>query len=210
MIWDINIRIFHFLLIFFIIFTIVTAKLNLLFFHQFLGSSLLGLIIFRIYWGICGSHYSKFKNFFYSFNDIKLFLKGTDVSKGGHDVLASLSIFSFYFVIIALSVSGLFSSDDISFDGLLAFITPDLTSIWTKVHNIFHYIIYFLIFIHIIAVLIYQLFKKKSIINQMIDGKSRDKEVQIYIIPKSSIYIGFFVLIICTFLPPLIVYINIY
>ena len=115
MIWDINIRIFHFLLIFFIIFTIVTAKLDLLFFHQFLGSSLLGLILFRIYWGICGPHYSKFKNFFYSFNDVKLFLKGKHVSKGGHNVLGSWSIFSFYFVIVVLSVSGLFSSDDIIF-----------------------------------------------------------------------------------------------
>ena len=210
MIWDINIRIFHFLLIFFIIFTIVTAKLDLLFFHQFLGSSLLGLIIFRIYWGIFGPHYSKFKNFFYSFNDVKLFLKGNDVSKGGHNVLGSWSIFSFYFVIVVLSVSGLFSSDDVIFDGLLAFITPSLTSIWTKVHNIFHYIIYFLIFLHILAVLIYQFIKKKSIINQMIDGQSRDKNIEIHIIPKSSIYIGFIVLIMCTVLPPLVLYIKIY
>ena len=102
MIWDINIRIFHFLLIIFIIFSIVTAKLNLLFLHQFIGLSLLGLIVFRIYWGIYGPHYSKFKNFFYSFNDIKLFLKGNNVSKGGHDVLGSWSIFSFYFVIFVL------------------------------------------------------------------------------------------------------------
>ena len=80
----------------------------------------------------------------------------------------------------------------------------------TKVHNMFHYIIYFLIFFHILAVLIYQFFKKKSIINQMIDGKSRDKNIQIHIIPKSSIYIGFFVLIMCTVLPPLVLYIKIY
>ena len=209
MIWDINIRIFHFLLIIFIIFTILTSKLNLLFLHQFFGLSLLGLIIFRIFWGIYGSHYSKFKNFFYSLNDIKLFIKGQDVTKGGHDLPGSISIFSFYFVITVLGVSGLFSSDDILFDGPLSLLTPNLTSFWTKVHNLFHYIIYFLIFIHILAVLTYQFFKKKKIINQMIDGKSRDKKIQNYDFTNLSIYIGFVVLMICTFLPPFILYIII-
>ena len=98
MIWDINIRIFHLLLILSMIITILSAKINLLFLHQFSGSTVLGLIVFRIFWGFYGPYYSRFKNFCYTPYEIKLFFKGYDVKKGGHNLLGSMSIFSFYFV----------------------------------------------------------------------------------------------------------------
>ena len=206
-IWDINIRIFHFLLIIFMILTITSAKLNLLIFHQYFGVTFIGLLIFRLLWGFFGSTYSKFKNLIYSPREIYLFMKGETIQKRGHNVLGFFSILSFYMTILVLSITGLFSSDDIFFDGPLVFLTPNLTGQWTKLHNFFHYVIYFLIIIHIFAILFYQFFKNTKLINQMIDGISRDKNVIIKNTPKSLIIYGFILLIFCLISPAWIIFV---
>ena len=100
MIWDLNIRIFHVLLIILTILTIASIKLNIFFLHQYFGVTFIGLIVFRIYWGFYGSFYSRFKNFYYSPGEIILFIKGYKIYKVGHNPLGSLSIFSFYFYLV--------------------------------------------------------------------------------------------------------------
>ena len=72
-------------------------------------------------------------------------------------------------VLFSISVSGLFSSDDILYDAPLSFLTPNLTSDWTYIHNILHYFLYILIGIHILAILYYQIVKKMKIIERVLD-----------------------------------------
>ena len=69
----------------------------------------------------------------------------------------------------------MFSSDDIFYDGPFAKLAPQLVGIFTNVHDILHYFLYLLIILHLCAVSYYQFFLKEKIINQMIDGKSKDK-----------------------------------
>ena len=103
-VWDINLRFFHWLLVFFITSSIISAKFNNLFLHQYFGSISLGLILFRIYWGFFGTYNAIFKNFFYSPKEIFYYLKGDKVNnkKTGHNPLGSLSVFSFYILIMVL------------------------------------------------------------------------------------------------------------
>ena len=64
---------------------------------------------------------------------------------------------------MVLSISGLFSSDDILYDGPLVSYLPEYTIIFTKIHNLSHYLIYFLITLHILAIFYYQLIKETKI-----------------------------------------------
>ena len=81
-------------------------------------------------------------------------------------------------VLLSISVSGLFSSDDILYDAPLSFLTPNLTSDWTHIHNILHYFLYILIGIHILAILYYQIVKKMKIIERVLDGYSRIEKIR--------------------------------
>ena len=63
LIWDLSLRIYHFLLIILVLGLILSAKLDRLDIHQYLGVAILGLLIFRIVWGFLGSYTSKFKSF---------------------------------------------------------------------------------------------------------------------------------------------------
>ena len=69
MVWDFALRLFHFILIIFVVGLIVSAKMDVLYIHQYFGFGLLGLLFFRVVWGFIGSHYSRFKSFNLSFKE---------------------------------------------------------------------------------------------------------------------------------------------
>ena len=175
MIWDLNIRIFHLMLIITVIISIISGKFSYFYIHEISGITLFFLILFRIYWGFFGGYYSKFKNFNLNKNSLFNYLKNKEKKFFGHNPLGSLSIFSIFVIIFLTSLSGMFSSDDIFYDGPFVKLAPQLVGIFTNVHDILHYFLYLLIILHLSAVSYYQFFLKEKIINQMIDGKSKDK-----------------------------------
>ena len=135
---------------------------------------------------------------------MKLFLTNKNLKYQGHNPLGSISILTIFSTIFFLIITGLFSTDDILYDGPLLKIFPKYSIVMTKIHNLLHYFLYFLITLHISVSLYYQFIMKKKIISQMIDGKSKEKEfVSIKISYKDTIT-GFFILLILTILPSLI------
>ena len=61
-VWDVPVRLFHWLLVLLVVALFVTGKLggNWLEWHKRAGFSVLGLIIFRIIWGFVGNDYARF------------------------------------------------------------------------------------------------------------------------------------------------------
>ena len=175
MIWDLNTRIFHLMLILAIIISIISGKFSYFYIHEISGITLFFLILFRIYWGFFGGYYSKFENFNLNKNSLFNYFKNKEKKYFGHNPFGSLSIFSIFVLILLTSLSGMFSSDDIFYDGPFVKLAPQLVGIFTNVHDILHYFLYLLIILHLSAVSYYQFFLKEKIINQMIDGKSKDK-----------------------------------
>ena len=202
-IWDLPLRLFHISLIFLVIGSISSAKLNMLDLHQYFGVALLGLVFFRIIWGFFGTYYSSFKSFNLSIIDaLSQFSKNNNITSI-RTPIGCYSTLIFIIVLLSTSVSGLFSSDDILYDAPLSFLTPNYTSDWTYFHNILHYILYILIGTHISAILYYQIVKKIKIIERIVDGYSRIEKINIVSINEKPL-IGILILLILTILPVLI------
>lgn len=207
-IWDLPLRLFHISLIFLIIGSISSAKLNMLDLHQYFGVALLGLVFFRIIWGFFGTYYSSFKSFNLSIIDALSQFSKTNTITSIRTPIGCYSTLIFMIVLLSISLSGLFSSDDILYDGPLSFLTPNHTSDWTYFHNILHYILYILIGTHISAILYYQIVKKMKIIERILDGYSRIEKINIVSINEKPLK-GILVLLISTILPVLIlIYFN--
>ena len=202
-IWDLPLRLFHLSLILVVIGSILSAKLNMLDLHQYFGVALLGLIFFRILWGFFGTYYSTFKSFNLSILDALSQFSKTNNIKSIRTPVGCYSTLIFIIVLLSISVSGLFSSDDILYDAPLTFLTPNHTSDWTYIHNILHYMLYILIGIHILAILYYQIVKKLKIIERVLDGYSRIEIMNIVSINEKPL-IGILLLLILTILPVLI------
>ena len=202
-IWDLPLRLFHISLILLVIGSISSAKMNMLDLHQYFGVALLGLVFFRILWGFFGTYYSRFKSFNLSIIDALSQFSKTNKITSIRTPIGCYSTIIFMMVLLSISVSGLFSSDDILYDAPLSFLTPNLTSDWTYIHNILHYLLYTLIAIHILAILYYQIVKKMKIIERVLDGYSRIEKINIVSINEKPL-IGILLLLILTFSPILI------
>ena len=202
-IWDLPLRLFHFTLMVLIIGLVVSAKYDRLDIHQYFGVALLGLTFFRVFWGFFGTYYSRFGSFNLSPKKASIQFTKNYNNKSVRTPLGSFSTLTFIITLLILSVSGLFSSDDILYDGPLTFLVPNHVDLFTYIHNTTHFILYFLIAIHLLAIFYYQIFKKEKIIQRIFDGYSRINKIEINSIHDKP-FKGILLLLLFIFLPILI------
>ena len=176
-VWDLPIRLFHWLLVLCIIGSLVSVNFidNAMDLHAYFGYSVLTLLIFRIVWGFVGSTHARFTSFIPSRKKIVDYLQGNTARLLGHNPLGAMSVFA---ILLALSVqvlTGLFADDEIAFQGPLAkYVSNSLVSILSEIHETNQVVIYTLITIHIAAIIYYKKFKGEDLIKPMISG---DKEI---------------------------------
>ena len=66
-VWDLPLRLFHWLLFVLVtisIYTGLTGGFNEMDYHMLSGYGILGLVVFRVGWGVFGSTYSRFSSIF--------------------------------------------------------------------------------------------------------------------------------------------------
>jgi cytochrome b len=176
-VWDLPIRVFHWLLVLCIVGSLVSVNIggNAIEWHAYFGYSILVLLIFRILWGFVGSTHARFTNFFPSKEKIFNYLGGQSPRVLGHNPLGALSVFALLFVLSVQVFTGLFVDDEIAFQGPLAKYVPNfLVSLFSEIHEANQVLIYAFISIHIAAILFYQKFKGEDLIKPMLHG---DKEI---------------------------------
>ena len=176
-VWDLPIRLFHWLLVLCIIGSFISVNLggNAMQWHAYFGYSVLTLLIFRITWGFVGSTHARFSSFLPNREKILNHLQGKAPSVLGHNPLAAISVFALLLVLSVQVFTGLFVDDEIAFQGPLAKYVPNwLVSILSEIHGSNQVVIYTLITIHIAAIIYYKKFRGEDLIAPMISG---DKEI---------------------------------
>jgi len=176
-VWDLPIRLFHWLLVLCIIGSLVSVNFidNVMNWHAYFGYSVLTLLIFRIVWGFVGSTHARFSLFFTNREGVLNYLQGKAPRVLGHSPLGALSIFAILLALSVQALTGLFADDEIAFQGPLAkYVSNSLVSILSEIHETNQVVIYILITIHIAAIIYYKKFKSEDLIKPMISG---DKEI---------------------------------
>jgi cytochrome b len=179
LVWDIPTRAFHWLLVGLMVFSIVCAKLggNWMEWHKLSGYAILGLLMFRVMWGLVGSHYSRFTTFIFGPRAIIDYLRGLGPKYLGHNPLGSGSVFALLGVVAFQAVSGLFANDDISLEGpLFKLVGKEWSDRLTGWHKFNEKIIYALVALHVAAILFYWFKKKENLVGPMLTGYKSVKE----------------------------------
>ena len=174
-IWDLPTRLFHWLLAIFTIIALVSGKLGQMEIHQRAGLAVLSLLVFRFLWGFIGGYYSLFKNFIPLIVKIKLYFNdiyhtGLKYSPG-HSPLGSIAVVLLLGIIFFQAVFGLFSSDDVFFDGPLALLFPNVTETATSIHRLLSYLVITIVIIHFLAIILYKV-KGIHLTKTMLTGKN--------------------------------------
>ncbi len=170
--WDLPTRLFHWLLAVSVVAAVVTAKVggNAMVWHGRIGLFIVGLIVFRLVWGLVGSTYARFSSFFPTPGSVAAYLRGQ--WRGlGHNPLGALSVFGLLAVIAFQAGTGLFANDDIAFRGpLFELAGKDLSDRLTGVHHWNVNVVFALVALHLAAIAFYAHVKKDRLVRPMIDG----------------------------------------
>jgi cytochrome b len=181
LIWDLPVRIFHWLLTLLIAGAWYTVKISGdMDTHMLIGQSILALLIFRVLWGFFGPRYARFSSFVFSPGEIMNYAKSLLSRKGGdyagHNPTGSLAVFAMMALVGIQVITGLFATD---FDGyfqgpLNGLVSSATASSITNIHYTNINFLLALIGLHIVAILFYLLFKRENLITPMISGEKQD------------------------------------
>ena len=177
-VWDLPTRLFHWVLALAVVGSVVTAKIggNATVWHFRLGYLVLGLLLFRLVWGVVGGHWSRFATFVRGPGTVLRYLRGQtrpgehlDV---GHNPLGAGSVLALLTILAVQVGTGLVADDEIASVGPLNRFVDTATGLaatgWHKTGG--QWIIIGLVVLHIAAIVFYKVRHGKDLVGPMVRG----------------------------------------
>ena len=173
-VWDAPVRIVHWLIVLLVLVSWRTAEAEAMEWHYRSGLALLGLVVFRLVWGVIGSSTARFASFVRGPRTIVDYLRGRAEFVLGHNPLGALSVLGLLFM-LALQVGlGLFSADEDGLESgpLAHLLDGDAAEEIAELHELGFSVLQVLIVLHVGAILYYLLVRRKNLVAPMITGRT--------------------------------------
>ena len=184
-VWDLPVRIFHWLLVLAILGAYISYKAGIAYFtyHLWCGYTVVVLVCFRILWGVFGTYHARFWNFVR--NPAHTLRYTLDTARGraahyaGHNPLGALMVIVLLLGLLTQGVTGLFGNDEIlNFGPLYGYISNELSLKLTSLHrNLFYWLIA-AVALHILAVIAHRVLKGENLVKAMLTGRKPASEVR--------------------------------
>ena len=185
LVWDVPTRVFHWLLVLSFVGAYLTAESELdRDIHVVLGYTLLGLLAFRLLWGVFGTRYAQFRSFLFKPGEIVAYslsmLKGKPAHYLGHNPLGSVSVWLLLGLGILSGVSGVLTFQDIGGDAM------------EELHELTSNAMLAVVLIHIAGVVVSSVLHRENLVRSMVTGfKSAEPEQGIR---RSYLWLGVIIL----------------
>jgi cytochrome b len=178
-VWDLPTRLFHWALVVAVVGLVVTGNVggSWMTWHMRLGYAVFALVLFRLFWGFWGGHWSRFAQFVPTPARLLAYLQqGSPPHSVGHNPLGALSVVALLAALLAQVGTGLFSDDEIAFTGPLStLVSSEAVSLASWYHaDVGKLLLLGLVALHLLAIAYHKLFKKENLITPMLTG---DREV---------------------------------
>jgi cytochrome b len=171
-VWDLPIRLFHWLLAGLIAFSWWSVHHDHTQWHIWSGCGILTLLIFRLLWGFVGSSTARFSSFVRGPKAIAAHLRGR-WSGIGHNPLGALSVVALLLALMVQVGLGLISEDEdgIYMGPLAQLVSTDTSDKARDIHELWFNVILALIVLHLLAILYYRVRGRKLTL-PMITGRA--------------------------------------
>lgn len=184
LVWDLPVRLCHWLLVFAVAGAYVTHRLGLEYFnwHVRFGYTVIVLVSFRLLWGFVGTYHARFLNFVRhpvtTLRYALVLLKGSHHPFAGHNPLGAWMVVVLLLTLWTQAATGLFASDDIANTGpLYGHVTIEQSATLTSLHRALFYWIAAAIGLHIAAVLLHRVLHGENLVSAMFHGRKPDTVV---------------------------------
>jgi cytochrome b len=171
-VWDLPTRLFHWLLVGLIGVMWWSAEYHEMDIHLLVGPLVLGLLLFRLVWGVIGGSTARFVNFLKGPRAAISYLNGRAAHVLGHNPLGGWSVAAMLLLLCTQVGLGLFASDE---DGLYAgplshFVTYDSARSLAHNHHVVFNILLAFMALHVVAILFHAVVRKNNLVGAMLHG----------------------------------------
>jgi len=177
--WDLPIRLVHWSFVLLLPALWGTAETGRIDLHKTLGLIMLGLVVFRLLWGLYGSSTARFASFVKGPRAVIGYLRtlraGHSETPAGHNPLGGWSVILLLSLLALQSVIGLFTIDvdGIESGPLNYLVSYDAGDVLREAHELVFNLIVATVALHIAAIVFYAVVKKDRLVPPMVTG-SRD------------------------------------
>jgi cytochrome b len=184
-VWDLPVRLFHWALAVLMAVSYFSARAggDWMELHFWSGYAILTLLLFRIAWGFLGSTTARFSHFVRgpaaALRHLRELLRGRP-HEVGHNPLGALMVLALLVAVLLQAATGLFSADtDMGLvNGPLALKVADA---WvdraTAFHKFWIDVILILVAVHVLAVLLYFVWRRQNLTGAMFTGRKKRDDV---------------------------------
>ena len=176
-VWDGPTRLFHWTLVALLVFSWWSAENRMMDWHRITGSTVVGLVIFRLLWGLFGSSTARFAHFVRGPSASLSYLRGGEdyADRPGHNPLGGYSVLLLLLMLVVQVASGLLATD---VDGLESGPLSYLVSFEAgrqaaQVHEISFNVLLAASALHVLAIVFYLLVKRRNLVTAMFTGSSK-------------------------------------
>ena len=174
-VWDLPTRLFHWLLVFCVAGAWATHELGWMQWHARVGYVVLGLILFRLGWGVFGSVHSRFSDFVRGPAAVKAYFDGKGDSCPSHNPAGGWSVLALLGLVLLQAATGLFNADDEYFSGPFnPLVSDEVADTLGGLHETLFNVLLAFIALHVLAVIWY-VRRGDHILRAMISGRHAHK-----------------------------------
>ncbi|HYJ42123.1 MAG TPA: cytochrome b/b6 domain-containing protein [Steroidobacteraceae bacterium] len=177
-VWDLPVRLVHWLLVIAIAGSYATHKLGVAYFkyHLWFGYLVVVLAAFRILWGFFGTRHARFAKFLRgpgtTWNYLRALASGVAQPTPGHNPLGAWMVLFLLLSLLAQGITGLFANDEIFNTGpLYGYISDSLSLQLTSWHRRLFDWIFTAVVLHVLAVFAHRLLVGHDLVGPMISGR---------------------------------------
>jgi cytochrome b len=175
LVWDIPIRVFHWLIVALVAAAYATWRLNWMVLHGWVGDAVLTLLLFRLLWGFLGSETARFSRFLTSpqivVQHLKHAFRREPDRQVGHNPAGGWMVLLLLALLLVETLTGLYVANDIADEGPLTEVVPAwAANAIAASHAILWGALMAAIVLHVLAIAGFAAIKGQNLLRPMITG----------------------------------------
>jgi cytochrome b len=175
LVWDIPIRVFHWLIVALVAAAYATWRLNWMVLHGWVGDAVLTLLLFRLMWGFLGGETARFSRFLASprmaIQHLKHTFQREPDRQMGHNPAGGWMVLLLLALLLVETLTGLYVANDIADEGpLTEFVPPWAANAIASAHAILWDALLAAIVLHVLAIAAFAAIKGQNLLRPMITG----------------------------------------
>ena len=177
LVWDLLIRLFHWLAVVLVAAAYLTWQLNWMDWHAWVGDALLALLLFRLLWGFFGSETARFSSFVApprtAVQHLAHILRRDRDLQAGHNPAGGWMVMLLLALLLGQTLTGLYVNNDVANEGPLTELSPaPIANLMTALHNVLLWdALLAAVALHVLVILVYGLAKRHDLLLPMITGR---------------------------------------